>query len=155
MKRRRTTRHAERMRGWTYDEARKALPYIASIARSLREHRLDALAHDREARRLAAEPGRPNRAALIAQQEAAHEARRAADRFDEALEELNAHDVYCLDPVRGQALVPFAHGEELAWYVYDMFDGDELRFWRLHTDPLDTRRPLTELPEPVAAAAVA
>jgi Uncharacterized conserved protein (DUF2203) len=155
MKRRSTTRHSQRNRVWTYDEAKTALPYIASIVCSLREHRIDALARDQEARRLAAKPGRPDRAAIMAQEDAVQEARRASDRFEEALEELNAQDVNCLDPIRGQALVPFAHGDELAWYVYDLFEGDELRFWRLHSDPLDTRRPvaeLTELPGPPVAA---
>lgn len=147
MKRRRTKRHVQRIRVWSYDDARKALPYIGSLVRSLREHRLDQLAHDQQAQRLAAKPGRPDRAAILAHEEAVAEAGRAADRFEESLDELNALDIYCLDPVLGLALVPFAHGEELAWYVYDLFDGAELRSWRLHTDPLDTRRPVTELPE--------
>jgi len=153
MKPRRTKRHTQRIRVWAYEEARQALPYIASIVRSLREHRLDALAHDRQARRLAARPGRPDRAAILAEEQAKQEAVRAAERFEEALDELNAQDIYCLDPIRGQALVPFAHGEQLAWYVYDLFDGDELRFWRFHSDPLDTRRPVAELAEPAGSAA--
>ncbi len=147
MKRRRTRNRELRIRVYTPDEARKALPYVASVAQSLREHRLEALSLDRQARLLDARPGRPDTRALIAQQEAARAAREANDRFEAALEELNALDVYCLDPVRGEVLIPFAHGDQLAWYVYDLFAGEELRHWRLHTDPLEARRPVDELAE--------
>ncbi len=49
-----------------------------------------------------------------------------------------------LDPVHGQALVPFVHEEQLAWYVFDLFDPQPLRFWRFQSDPDETRRPLTQ-----------
>src|SRR5262245_60186184 len=126
MKRHRTQPRVQRIRDWPYDEARSVLPYIASIVRSLREHRLDAARHQLTAQRRADKPGRPDREAILAHEEALAEARRANEQFEEALEELNALDIYSLDPVRGQALVPFAHGDQLAWYVFDLFDGADL-----------------------------
>jgi hypothetical protein len=130
---------------WTYEQARKAVPYLTSVMQTVREYRIEAKRHYRKARQLAHAPGRPDRAALMAHQDSLHEGRRANDRFHEALNELHAMGVYCLDPVRGESLVPFAHGQQLAWFVFDMFDPDPLRFWRFHSDPLDKRRPIGEL----------
>jgi hypothetical protein len=135
-------RSEETIQVWTYDQAGRVLPYVASIMRTLRESRLEALQQDRIVRKLALTPGRPGRVQLIAQEEAARLVRAAQDRFEEALEELHTLDIYCLDPVAGQALIPFAQDDELAWYVYDLFDGSSLRFWRYHRDPLETRRPV-------------
>ena len=47
------------------------------------------------------------------------------------------------NPTRGQALIPFVHQEQLAWYIFDLFDPKLFRFWRYQTDPEDTRRPIT------------
>jgi hypothetical protein len=132
------------IRVWTYPQIQGTLPYIASVLRSLRESRLEAGRWHLKARRLADRPGRPDRTALLAREEALHEARLADDRFQEALEELHALDVYCLDPVRGLALVPFVQDKQLAWFVYDLFDPEPLRSWRYHHDALDTRRPIAE-----------
>ncbi len=113
---------------WTYEQATGAAPYISSILRSLREHALEALQHYHRAKRLANRPGRPSRAAIIAQQEAEREAHRADDRFRDALDELQEMDIYTLDPIQGQALVPFVHNDQLAWYIFDLFDAQPLRF---------------------------
>jgi hypothetical protein len=139
----RARRSRETLRVWTFAEAQAAAPYLASVVRSLREHGLEALAQQRTAQRLAQRPGRPDRAALIAQQECAAEARRAEERFRSAAEELKALDVYTLDPLQGQALVPFVHEGQLAWYIFDLFDDQPFRFWRYQSDPDETRRPLT------------
>jgi hypothetical protein len=130
---------------WTYKQTEAAAPYISSILRSLREHALEALQHYHRAKRIANRPGRPDRAAIIAQQEAEKEARRADDRFRDALEELQEMDIYTLDPIQGQALVPFVHNDQLAWYIFDLFDAHPLRFWRFQSDPEDTRRPVTAM----------
>ncbi len=131
---------------WTYDQAMGALPYVTSIMRTLRDYRLQAHSHKRTARRIDAKPGRPDRDALIAREEALAGARKAEERFQEALDELHTLDVYCLDAVRGLALIPFAHEDELAWYVFDLFEPSELKFWRLHRDSLETRRPIPDQP---------
>ncbi len=130
---------------WTYDQARGAIPYLTSVVRSLREQALEALALQRRCRRLAAKPGRPDRAALIAQQEAERQARLAEARLQETADELHALDVFSLDPVGGLALVPFVNDEQLAWYIFDLFDPQPFRFWRYQSDPDDTRRPITSL----------
>ena len=129
---------------WTYEQASEIVPYVASIMASLREHRLEAQRHRLTASRLAQQPGRPHRAELIAHDDAIREAHRAEDRFHDALEELHSLDVYCLDPLQGLALIPFAKNDQLAWFVFDLFGGDKLAFWRFHQDPLDTRRPIAE-----------
>jgi hypothetical protein len=140
-----TRKRQQQLRLWTLDEARAATPYITSITRSLREHHLEAQSQHRTARRLADRPGRLDRTGRIHQEDANRAATAAEDRFQQALDELQALDVYCLDPVQGLALIPFAHDEQLAWFVFDLFDTEPLRSWRYHNDPLETRRPLAEL----------
>ena len=137
---------------WTYEQAQAAAPYITSILRSLREHALEALQYYHRVKRLANRPGRPDRSAIIAQHEAEKEAHRADDRFRDALAELQVMDIYTLDPIQGQALVPFVHNDQLAWYIFDLFDGQPLRFWRFQSDPEDTRRPVTALQRGAAEA---
>jgi len=135
----------ETIQVWTYDQARRVLPYVASIMRSLREQCLEARQQRLTARRLAERPGRPERAAILAHSAAVQAAQDAEERFHEALDELHTLDVYCLDPVAGLALIPFAKDNRLAWFVFDLFDqSDPLRSWRYHQDPLETRRPIAE-----------
>jgi hypothetical protein len=133
----------ETLQVWTYEQAQAAAPYIASVVRSIREHALEALSHQRTAQRIADRPGRPGRAAIIAQKEAEEQARRADEQFQDAVNELENLDVFCLDPIQGQALVPFVLDEQLAWYIFDMHDAVPFRFWRFQSDPEDTRRPIT------------
>ena len=133
-----------RIRVWTHPQARAALPYLSAVMRSLRQHRLEAVAHHLTAERLARRPGHPDRASLVAHAEAVRAAAKADEHFREALEELAAIGVYLLDPIAGQALIPFVQDEQLAWYVYDLFDPEPLHSWRYHSDPLETRRPLAE-----------
>jgi Uncharacterized conserved protein (DUF2203) len=134
---------------WTYDQARQVLPYVESIMRSLRERQLEAQEHHLSASRLADKPGRPDRATLVAREETLGAAHEAEARVHEALEELHTLDIYCLDPVQGLALIPFAQENQLAWYIFDLFDGDFLRYWRFHRDPLEMRRPIADvLPGP-------
>jgi Uncharacterized conserved protein (DUF2203) len=132
---------------WTYAQAQRAAPYVASIMRSLRDHRLEAQRWNVRANKISAKPGRPNRSAIIAHEEALREARRAEDRFEEALQELQGLGVYCQDPIRGQALLPFIHGHLLAWFVFDLFEKELLFAWRYHGDPMETRRPIHEVRE--------
>jgi hypothetical protein len=128
---------------WTYPQALKAVPYLNALVRSLREHATELAAARSDIRRLNARSGRPDRAALIDMQEHESEARRAEGRMEDTLDELERLDVYSLDPFHGQALVPFVHDEQLAWYVFDLFDSTPLRFWRFQSDPENTRRPVT------------
>lgn len=139
-------RRSRTLQTWTIQQAEAATPYIRSILLSLREHYLDMQSRRSEVKRLAARPGRPDRTALIAQQHAAEEADRAADRATQAAEELADLDAFCLDPTAGQALLPFVHDEQLGWYLFDVFDeAKPLRYWRFDSDPAETRRPLTPL----------
>lgn len=135
----------ETIQVWTYEQAQAAAPYFSSILRSLREHALEALQYYHRAKRIANRPGRPNRSAIIAQQEAEREARRADERFHDDLAELQEMDIYTLDPIQGLALVPFVYNDQLAWYIFDLFDSQSLRFWRYQSDPEDTRRPVTAM----------
>lgn len=135
----------ESIQVWTYDQARRVLTYVASIMRSLREHHLEAQQHRVLADRLAKRPGRPDRAAILNHTHALQTVKEAEERFHEALDELHTLDVYCLDPVAGLALIPFARENRLAWFIFDLFEeSDPIRFWRFHQDPLETRRPISE-----------
>ena len=138
-------RRRQTLQTWTQPQARAALPYLASVMQSVREHRLEAAAQHRKAQKLAALSGRPDRDTLIRTEEADKAARLADERFQEAVQELQALDVYCIDPVGGTALIPFVHDKQLAWFVYDLFDKEPLRSWRFHADPIEARRPVAEL----------
>jgi hypothetical protein len=138
-------RRRQTLRVWSLRQARSALPYITSVMRSLRTHKLEAQAQQRRAEKLARAPGRPDRNAIISQEEARSAGQKAQERFETALHELHSLDVYCLDPINGTALIPFVHDKQLAWFVYDLFSPDEITTWRFHSDPLEMRRPLNEL----------
>jgi hypothetical protein len=130
---------------WTLGEARAAAPYIASVARSIREHALEARGQRRLLKTLAEKPGRPDRAALIAWEDTNRQVARAEDQLREAIEELDALDICCLEPIGGQVLVPFVQDEQLAWYIFDLFDPHYFRAWRYQSDPEETRRKLAAL----------
>jgi hypothetical protein len=127
----------------TLAQAKSAAPYLSSIVRSLREHTLEGLACRRRLRHIDERPGRPDRDALIAVHETQADARRAEESASQDADELLALDIQPLDAVHGQVLVPFVHEEQLAWYVFDLFDPQPIRFWRFQSDPDDTRRPVT------------
>ena len=132
------------IRLWTYPQARKALPYLRSVTQSLRDVWLEAQNKRLEVDRLARRPGRPNRSAILQNERALAERTDAEDRFNDALSELMSIDVYLLDPVGGVVFVPFKKGEELAWFVFDLFDSEQIKNWRLHEDPLEMRRPIDD-----------
>jgi hypothetical protein len=94
--------------------------------------------------RLDSRPGRPDRQSLIRRAAAVQEVDQADTKLEETFDELEAIDVYCLDPAQGLALIPFGKGDELAWYVFDLFSPQGLEAWRFHGDPLETRRPLEQ-----------
>jgi hypothetical protein len=141
----------QRIKVWTHARAQQALPLIASVMQSVREHRLEAQMQHLRAKRLAARPGRPDRETLIRLEETTRAAVEADARFEASLEELLALNVYCLDPIAGLALIPFAHDNQLAWFVFDLFVPHSLGTWRYHEDPLSTRRPVAELKAAKAA----
>src|SRR5262245_37874226 len=88
-------------RVWSYKQALSALPYLHSIMRSVREFQTEFRKHQLTADRLADKPGRPNRDALIAHQEALRSARQADEQLQSALEELEALDILCEAPLQG------------------------------------------------------
>jgi len=129
---------------WTYETALRSVPYLRAVVRSLREHWLHLQAVRRQIQRLDSRPGRPDRQTLIQRAVAVKELDRADMTLEETLDELKAVEVYCLDPAQGLALIPFGKGDELAWYVFDVFSPQGLEAWRFHGDPLEMRRPLEQ-----------
>jgi hypothetical protein len=134
---------AEAIQVWTLAQAQAAVPYVNSVVRSLREHALDIQKYKLTVEKINHLAGRPKRDTLIAEQETKQDLTRAEHEFQDAADELQALDIYTLDPIRGQALVPFVHDEQLAWYIFDLFDANPFRFWRFQSDPEETRRPIT------------
>jgi hypothetical protein len=132
------------IRVWTYAQAKRALPYVTTIMRSLREHWLDAQRHEVQKQKLDKRPGRPDRATLLAQEEASREAQEAKNRFNDAYRELEQIEVYCIDPNQGVAVLPFVQDDKLAWLIYDLHANEEYHHWRFHDDPLEQRRPIAE-----------
>ena len=99
---------------WALKEAQAAVPYLSSLARSLREHYLEVLAKRREVQLLTERHGRPIRTALIAQQEARRDLHEAEQDYQSALEELSELNVHPVDPGQGMALVPFVQDNQPA-----------------------------------------
>ena len=139
-------RRSRILQTWSIRQAEAAVPYIRSVLTSLREDHLEVQARRLEVRRLAAGPGRRDRAGLLSLRQAQDEADRALERAVEDAEELAELDVYSLDPASGQGQLPFVYEEQLAWYLFDLFDERKpLRYWRFESDPTDMRRPITTL----------
>jgi len=138
-------RRAVELHLWTIEQARQALPYLTSVMGSLRETRLEALTQDLRRQRLADKPGRPDTHALVALQDATQAAGQADGKFMDALMELQRMSVFLMDPVKGLALIPFLHGERVAWYVFDLFAEEHLSGWRYQEDDLEMRRPMAEV----------
>jgi hypothetical protein len=148
-RRKRAKARARTFRVWTQPQAEAAVPFITSVMQSVREHFIQRQARQLHLERLESKPGRPNRGALLALETARHDAAHAEEQFADALNELWRLNIYCLDPAQGLALIPFAHpDEQLAWFVFELFEKEKLRFWRFHGDPLETRRPLPVVTEP-------
>jgi hypothetical protein len=130
---------------WTYPQAQAATHFLSSILRSLREAWLEAVQKKAYAERLTAKPGRSDRQRIMEEELAHREARLAFDRYLEAREELEGLGVACLEPHQGVAWIPFAHDNQLAWFVFDIFDEQPIRFWRLQADPLEMRRSVADI----------
>ena len=130
---------------WTLPQARAASSYLAVVLGSIRETWLEAVRKEILAQRLAAKPGRSDRKRIIDEQQASAEARAAQERYLEARGELEGLGIASLDPNQGMAWIPFSFDNQLAWFVFDLFDGEPIRFWRYQTDPLETRRPVAEI----------
>ena len=132
------------LRLWTYEAALGAVPYLRAVVRSLREHWLQLQSVRRQIQRVDSRPGRPDRQTLIRRAAAVLEFEQADVELEESFDELKAIDVFCLDPAQGLALIPFGKGDELAWYVFDLFSPQGVEAWRIHGDPLEMRRPLEQ-----------
>jgi len=132
---------------WTFAQAQAAVPLLRSITQTLRDTWLDSITHHQRGQRLAAKPGRPDRAALTAQEDERLASDRAQQQFNTALDELEDLDVFCVDPINGLAVIPFRQHDQLAWLVFDLFEEAGLAAWRYDTDPLETRHPLSEVEE--------
>lgn len=111
--------------------------------RSLREFALQSQSLRRELVAIEERPGRPDRKLLIQQEELKRDLLRSEDEHASAQQELDALDIQVLDALQGQALVPFVHDDQLAWYIFDLFDDKPIRAWRYQSDPDETRRKLT------------
>jgi len=131
------------MRLWKYPEAIKARPYLQRVLGSLREDWLELQQNQLQEERLAQK--KADRTTLIGIDDARKESHRVSERFRDSLRELRKIDVFLLDPVQGIAFIPFQREEELAWMVYDRFDENGLIAWRLHSDPIEQRRPIDEI----------
>ena len=129
---------------WTLEATLRAVPYLRAVVRSLREHWLHLQSARRQIERLDSRPGRRDSQTLIRRAAAVKELDQADSKLEETFDELKAIDVSCLDPAQGLALIPFGKGDELAWYVFELFSPQGLEAWRLHGDPLEMRRPLEQ-----------
>lgn len=140
---RKSRRSRPTLRLWTFDQAQAVVPYLTSIVRSLREHALHIQTLRRRLLTIEEQPGRPDRRTLISQEETKRDLSRTEAEHSSALGELEALDCQLLDAVQGHVLVPFVHDDQLAWYVFDLFDHQPIRAWRYQSDPEETRRKLT------------
>src|SRR5579872_871217 len=130
---------------WEYLDACKAVPYLRSLVQSLREGWLQLRQSQRAVERAQACPRRPNRDAFIQLEESQRDLLRAEAGLEEIVGEMILVSVYSIDSGAGLAVISFLYGELLVWYVFDLFDPEGFVGWRLHSNPLETRRPLAEL----------
>jgi len=133
------------LRLWALPDVYKAVPYIRSLMQSLRDGWLELRQAQESVERAKARPGRPNRDTLIQMEESQRDVERAEAGLQDIVTDMMALSAYCVDPVAGLAVIPFLRGQELAWYVFDLFDEQGIIAWRLYSDPLEMRRPLAEL----------
>jgi hypothetical protein len=142
------------LRLWTLAGARKAVPYVRSLVCSLRDDWLDLRQKQEQIARIAARPGRVDRDVLILLEDSRRDLQRAQAKLEETVEEMVAISAYGVDPAAGLAVVPFFHDNTLAWLVFDLFDPQGLVGWRMHSDPLETRRLLSDLDESTATRGI-
>jgi hypothetical protein len=127
---------------WTYAQALDVVPYLRSVMQSFREQWLTLQAARLRKRRFDSRRGVPDRSAFIEAKEVEADVQRAQERLEETCRELSDLNICCLDPARGIAQIPIRVGEDLGWLIFDLFGPNPLDAWRLHSDPLETRRPL-------------
>jgi len=144
------------LRLWTYAGAMKAVPYLRSLTQSLRDAWLELRQAQTELRRIKASAGRPDRDSLIRLEESQRILHRAEAKLEEIINEMLPLSAYCVDPGAGLIVLPWLSNGTLAWFVFDLFDTNGLVAWRLHSDPIETRRPLAEIEQqpPLDDAAV-
>jgi hypothetical protein len=133
---------------WTYAQAVRALPYLRSVTRSLREHWLEMQQARQQIRRMDARPSRPNRQTLLLREKANREAALAEENYVETLRELTALGIYSRDPANGLILVPFRDGDNVAWVLFEMFAPQGQEFSSFPADPVGTRGTLDEKLDP-------
>jgi len=143
------------VRLWTYAAAQGAVPYIRSLVGSLREGWLEMRQAQEQVRKIEARPGRADRDTLILLAEANADVARAESKLEETINKMVALSAYCIDPAAGLAVIPGMSKGVLSWFIFDLFDDRGLVAWRLHTDSLETRRPLAEFEETAPAETIA
>jgi hypothetical protein len=130
---------------WNRSDAVKAVPYLRSIIGSLREHWLEVLETKRRLHLASQKKSATQRQQILEREAQEDQLHRARTQFNDALEELSRIDIFLLEPIRGSALIPFRKGDDLAWYVFDLFAKGGLVGWRYHNDAMDECRPLSLL----------
>ena len=127
---------------FTYAQAMRRVPYLRSVVRSQRQHWLDLQQAHIQLRRLDSRPGRLDRHGIIYRQDLVRQAEAAGEWLQETLDELFDLGIYSIDPACGIVMMPFAAGNDLAWFVFDLFSPRGIDAWRFDTDPIEVRRPL-------------
>jgi hypothetical protein len=135
------------LRLWTLTGARKAAPYFRSLVQSLRDRWLELRDKQEQVRRIESRPGRLDRDSLILREDSRRDVVRAELNVEAVVEEMVEFSIYGIDPAGGLAGIPTLHDKTLAWLIFDLFDPQGLVAWRLHSDPLETRRPLADFEE--------
>lgn len=135
------------VRLWSFAAAKAAVPYLRSLVRSLREGWLEMRQAQEQVRKIEARPGHADRETLILLAETNQDVSRAETKLEEIINDMVALSAFCVDPAAGLAVIPGMSKGVLAWFIFDLFDDAGLVAWRLHTDSLETRRPLAEFEE--------
>ena len=143
--RKQRTEESIALRLWTFAGAMKVVPYLRSLTQSLRDAWLELRQAQTEMRRVKGSAGRPDRDTLIRLEESQRVLHRAEVKLEEIIEEMLPLSAYCVDPGAGLIVLPWLSKGTLAWFIFDLFDTKGLVAWRLHSDPIETRRPLAEI----------
>lgn len=128
---------------WSYQQAKKALPYLLEITRAIRENYLASQSSKRQLEIIDHKKGRHDRMDFIKIQELGVEIQQAQSKFQQDIDELEEMGIFLVSPIQGLIAIPFVIEEQLAWFLLDIHAEEPLHAWRYQSDPLETRRPIT------------
>lgn len=125
---------------WSYGQTIKALPYLLEVLRSLRENYLEMRFANHRLMKIDKSAKKPDRSVFIAKQDAQMECDVTSSKVAQDVAELESMGMVVVSPENAIIGIPFIEEDQLAWFIFSLFEKDYLVGWRFTSDPQDTRR---------------